>query len=64
MEIRKANLEIESEKLKNNAAELLDRMFGIQKEISNGTSRRIVDYVVGAAILEITSVMTKATNIK
>lgn len=45
---------------KSEAMQLMRRMFGIREGESNGIVERIVDCIIGAAILETTIIMTEA----
>ena len=49
----------QSELLKAEAVRLLDRMFGIPEGHSNGTTDRIVDCIIGAAMMEISDIVKK-----
>ena len=47
------NAEIESEKLKIEAKKLLNSLLKIPDGHSNGTAERLVDCIIGSAILQI-----------
>lgn len=52
----------EADKLRSEASKLLCSMFKIPEGYSSGTVERIVDCIVGAAVLEVGALMFKGTQ--
>ena len=55
----RTDVQLEADKLRHEAKVLLKRMFNIAEGESNGNVERIVDCIVGAAILEISDMNSR-----
>lgn len=58
----RTDAEVGAEKLKREAVALLNRGFNFPDGMVNAATERIVDCIVGAAILELTSLLSKAAK--